>query len=471
MRLAERVLDTIRRHALLREGERVLVALSGGSDSVALLRLLRELEPSGGFAVAAVAHVNHRLRESADRDEQFSRGLADGLGVPFLSECADVRALAAAQGTSLETAGRRARYEALERMAAATGASAIATGHTRDDQAETFLLRLLRGAGPKGLGGIHPRAGSVVRPLLDVGRQELRDYLSAAGQPYCDDESNEDVTIPRNRIRHELLPLLEARFSPGIAGILAREAAIARDDDERLQEEAIDLARSIVLRTEAEESVQVDVRQLSSLHPALAGRVARIAMGIVAPGRFVGQEHVERVLALAASRMARGALSLPGQHVERQGGRLVLSRRSITPFQNSFRVSLSIPGEVVLPAQGWAVSASLADASLSRLSEPAARSARLAVSAAGWQSPLTVRSRERGDRYRPAGLGGRSRKLQDILVDRKIARDRRDSLPLVVDGSGRIVWIVGEPVAEDFRVTAPSQAVIFLKARRLGGQG
>jgi tRNA(Ile)-lysidine synthase len=496
MALDERVLDTIRRHALVRRGDRVLVALSGGPDSVALLRLLRGLEVAGELVVAGVAHLNHGLRDAAHADEQFCRALAAEIGVPFRSDLVDVRGRAERLHTSLEDAGRQARYELFERVATELEATAIATGHTRDDQAETFLLRLLRGAGPRGLAGIHPKTSLpaeapearrwVVRPLLDVGRDELRTYLAALGQPFRDDESNRDLSIPRNRIRHELLPLLSRDYSAAIIDVLVREAAIARQDEDRLQLEAIDLLDLIVLRNETQITGEVEVlkealelvldaRALGDLHPALAGRVARMALERVAPGRFVGFDHVERLLELARDPRGQGALSLPGQQAVRRGERVVLARRrdAVEPFANSFQVSLSIPGEVVLTAQGWAISATGDIQPGQSPGTPKVECPRLeqTVAAERLSLPLTVRSRKPGDRFRPLGMGGRQKKLQDVLVDRKVARDARDSLPLVVDSADKIVWIVGESVAEDFRVTEASQAVIFLKARRLGGQG
>ena len=468
MALASGVLGTIRRHALLRRGDRVVVALSGGSDSVALLRLLGELEQAGELTVAGAAHLNHQLRAESDRDEQFCRGIAQGLGIPFRSEAVDVRARAGREGLSIEDAGRRARYEFFERVADDLQADAIATGHTKDDQAETFLLRLLRGAGPRGLAGIHPRVGRVVRPLVDISRDELRSYLASIGQTYCEDVSNADVSIPRNRVRHELLPLLQERFSPSIKDVLAREAAIARRDEDRLHQEAIDLAASVVLRGETGDTVEVDRSALCALHPAIAVRVARLAWHQVAPGRFVGFDHIERLLEFARHADGPGALSLPGLHAVRRGPALVLSEAPPRPFANSSQVLLSIPGEAFF--SGWAVSAT----SCPTLDQSTLRGLErweAAVDARKVTSALTVRSRRRGDRFRPLGMGGREKKLQDFLVDRKVARDRRDSLPLVVDEMNRIVWIVGEAVSEDFRVTDPSQAVIFLKARRLGGQG
>jgi tRNA(Ile)-lysidine synthase len=320
----------------------------------------------------------------------------------------------------------------------------------------------------------------VVRPLLDIDRDELRTYLAALDQPFREDESNLDLSIPRNRVRHELLPLLVRDFSPGITEVLAREAEIARQDEDRLQREAIDLLDLIVLRSETGisgevEAVELDTRALCAQHPALAVRIVRMALERVAPGRFVGFDHVERLLELARDPRGGGALSLPGQHAERRGETLVLGRRPrLQPFSNSFRVSLSIPGEVVLAAQGWAISATAGDTqpghSTGTLKVECPRFEQV-VAADGLTLPLVVRSRKPGDRFRPLGMDGREKKLQDVLVDRKVAREERDSLPLVVDSADKIVWIVGESVADDFRVTGASQAVIFLKARRLGGQG
>jgi tRNA(Ile)-lysidine synthase len=488
MELARRALEAIRRHALLERGGRVVVALSGGPDSVALLRLLRELESSGEVVVGGAVHLNHGLRETAHRDEQFSRALAADLGVPFRSDLVDVRGRAHTLGISLEDAGRRARYELFARVGTELGADAVATGHTRDDQAETFLLRLIRGAGPRGLGGIHPRAGHTIRPLLDIGRDELRDYLASIGQPFCDDESNRDVGIPRNRIRHELLPLLTRDFSPGIVDVLAREAAIARDDEDRLQAEAIDLLGSIVLvdsgrlhrgpqglqpetHAPASETVELNADALSALHPALRTRVARLALRILAPDRFVGYEPVDRLVGLAAGATTESSVSLPGQHACRRGEVIVLSRKPFAPFANSFSVSLSIPGEVTTGE--WLVEAFADQGAKGPRAEKGqgARQFEVVVRSDVLNLPLTVRSRRPGDRFRPAGMGGRAKKLQDVLVDRKVPRHRRDILPLVVDNADTIVWVVGESVAEDFRVTGPSQGVIFLKARRLGGQG
>jgi tRNA(Ile)-lysidine synthase len=466
MSVHSRVLRTIRKHDMLPRGARVLVALSGGPDSVALLHILRTLEARGELVVAGAAHFNHQLRGAeADADESFCRDLAAGTGIPFLAGRADVAARARESGRSLEDAARQARYEFLNEAADSAGADAIAVGHSLDDQAETFLLRLIRGAGPAGLAGIRPRAGRVVRPLLDISRAELRQYAAEHGLGFRDDSSNADVRIPRNRVRLELLPLL-SQFSPAIAATLAREAALAREDEEFLDRLAIESAASIVLVESG--NVTVDVAGLTALPLALASRVTRKAVAAAAPGRFIGFQHIDDLLELARSGAEGAAASLPGVTAVRRGSRIVFGIVSDRPFSNSFRFPLSIPGEVAVP--GWALSAARIEEP-EEVTPPPARGNTAVVAAAPLRGPLAVRSRRPGDVFRPLGMHGRGRKLQDFLVDRKIARADRDSLPLVVDQDDRIVWVVGQSVAEDFRVTGPKQGVILLKARRLGGVG
>jgi tRNA(Ile)-lysidine synthase len=218
-------------------------------------------------------------------------------------------------------------------------------------------------------------------------------------------------------------------------------------------------------------AVEIDAAGLAGLSQAVASRVVRLALSILAPDRFVGFDHVAAVLSLAA-----GSVSLPGQQAVRRGARIELVREPFRGFTNSFQFPLSIPGEVLLEPQGWVISAEPPSQPVPGLPVPVSTDGdstpvTVAVRADSLVPPLGVRSRRPGDRFQPPGLEGRHKKLQDFLVDRKVPVESRDSLPLVVDGRDRIVWIVGLAVGEDFRVTEPSQGVILLKARRLGGPG
>ena len=470
--LAERVLVSVRRQGLVRPGGRVLAAVSGGGDSVALLYLLAELAEREAVELAGVAHFNHRLRPPAsDEDERFCRELATRFGLPCVVESADVAEMARSERISVEHAGHRVRQAFFGRAAGRLGARRVAVGHTIDDQAETYLLRLLRGAGAAGFSAIRPRAGLVVRPLLRVSRAELRVYLASRQVSFREDASNLDRCVPRNRIRHDLIPSLRA-YSPRIVEVLAREAEIARADEEWLARAANELGTILVRSIEG--GVEVEAAGFAALHPALGRRVARDAL-IRVSGRAVGFDHAERLRRLAEEAPAR--VDFPGCRAERlevvirltaRAGRGVVAR--VEPF--AYR--LEVPGEVSVPEAGVTISAEQAGPGLTgplTFSRPQSAGSPatervVAVAAAG---PFVVRNWQSGDRIRPLGLKGHRKKLQDLFVDRKVSRAERARIPLVLDAQDRIVWVVGQGVSDDFRVTRGATSVLILRARPFGG--
>ena len=321
--LLQQVRRTIRRHALCPPGSRVLVGLSGGSDSVALTLLLRELSEHGGFSLVALAHINHQLRPDADRDERFCREFAAGISVPIHVEAVDVRSYAASQRLSIEDAARRLRYESLRRCAVEIRADRVAVGHTRDDQAETFLLKLIRGAGMTGLGGIYPQRGDVIRPLLEVSREELREYLKRAGQGWVEDDTNTDLRNPRNRIRHRVLPELNQAAGTDTTYAIARAAGLARDDSQWLDE--LSDRRFTALAREAPHGLDIDAAALDEESPPVQRRILLRGLRMVGDGREIGLEHVESALGVAAG--LSGGADVPGGRVELRRGKLVLLRR------------------------------------------------------------------------------------------------------------------------------------------------
>jgi tRNA(Ile)-lysidine synthase len=319
--LLQQVRRTIERGALLPPGARVLVALSGGSDSVALALALSDLAEGGRFSVAGVAHLNHQLRASAGRDEAACRALAARLNLPCIIEQLDVRRYAASQRLSVEDAARRLRYDFLARAAATVAADRIAVGHTEDDQAETFLLKLVRGAGPTGLGGIYPRKGAVVRPLLDISRAELREYLTDRGIGWVEDESNADIANPRNRLRHVVIPELDRTTGGAVRGALARAAELSREDSAWLDE--LSSCRYTDLSVRTPSGIEIDAASLAAEPPPIVRRVLLLALRAISGGREVGLEHVRSAAQVLAG--ACGGTDVPGGRVELRRGKLVLS--------------------------------------------------------------------------------------------------------------------------------------------------
>ena len=488
MPLIEQVRRTIRRHDLVRPGMRVLIALSGGPDSVALTHLCLQLQQAGAFELAGVAHLNHRLRPEADEDAAFCAELAARLGLPFEAGVADVPADAAGRGVSLETAAHDARYRFLREVAHRLRADRVALGHTLDDQAETVLMRLLRGAGSRGLAGMYPRHGTFIRPLIEVRRADLQAFLRAAGILFREDASNQDRTIPRNRIRHELLPLLERDYNPGLVRLLGQQAELARAEWDWLNESAAKLCAAVVTGHLPE--MHIAVEPIQAAPPALARAYVRQLLEQGAVGRPITWAHVMRALEFFAPG-AVGMADFPGQRLERCGTHVVLTsrpahRQRTTDTVESavgFRYAMAIPGETPIPEASATLVAEMAEKMGGVVfddfgSGQAGDASGRAMSGAGAVALVrldrlagerwAVRSRQPGDRLTWPGLGGR-KKVHDIFVDGKVPRPQRDRVPIVVDAHDRVVWVAGHALAGEFRVTDPAQAVVVLRLKLWGG--
>lgn len=435
-------------------GQGALLAVSGGPDSSALMHAAAALG-----AIVRVATVDHGLRPDSRAEAEEVGRSAQALGLPHTI----LAWTGAKPGTGLQEAARAARYRLLAAHAAATGVARILTGHTQDDQAETVLLRLVRGAGPAGLSGIAPRRGPLVRPVLALTREELRGYLASIGEAWCEDATNADRENPRNRMRHDVLPALRGAFNPQVDAALARTADILRADTDLLEGLARDAAG--VLVTLSEGDVRVDAPGLAALHPALARRVALGALETVNPVRAYGLEEADSLCRLAAS---SGSSSVPGVRMERSGAQVVLSKRGTgDPGGDPDGLPppglvLQVPGEVSGP--GWVMTAE-GPLPRSESPEPSAQG-QVVVDADLVGAVLRVRTRRPGDRLKPLGAPGR-KKVQDVFVDRKVPRDERDAVPIVTDARGEIVWVAGHALAEPFGLSPLTTTVVILSLRRV----
>jgi tRNA(Ile)-lysidine synthase len=473
--LTTRVFHSIREQGMLRAGDRAGVGVSGGADSIALLRLLDELRGELGIRLV-VLHFNHQLRGGeSDADESFVAQLAASRGIEFLAEREDVAAAAHARGWNLEDAARRLRYAFFASVVGSGRVARVAVAHTADDQAETVLARLVRGTGPAGLSSIYPIKGRVVRPLLQVRRSELRDYLAVLNQSWREDASNLDFTRLRARLRHQVLPILEKELQPAIVEHLGRLAKMARQDESFW---AALVAERLAALTRLENGRMgircVDLLAPAGFLPATAfeaqrALAQRLVRGMVArlPGRprQLTARHVEYVLRLAEKSQSGHRAELPGAVAERSFDWIWLEASGGAGLETDFpageskivdsaagvferMVHLGRAGEdvaVALPEIGRRVRLKVIDWS-EQARETVVDDG--AIDVGLLRSPLMLRSWRPGDSFRPQGHS-RPLKLKQFLREARIAvRDRR-GWP-VLTSAGVVVWTRGLPVAVEF---------------------
>ncbi len=462
VRIFERsVLRTLTKHTMLDPGDTVLVAVSGGADSTALLLCLHRLAPGLGITLAA-AHLNHGLRDGeADADEAFVRRLCLNLGIRFVSGQADVRRLAREGKRNLEDAARLARYEFLRQTATRLGCRKIAVGHTLNDQAESVLLRFLRGSGEEGLSGIHPVLDNlVIRPLLERPRDDIQEYLTSLAQTWREDSTNSQLGLRRNRLRHELIPYLAEHFNPRMLETLARSATHARESADYLDAES--RRAYLAMRNGTDPGiVRVPAHRLLSLHPAIRRRVMRLAiLDLSGSLKGITARNVDDLIRLCESRKSGHSVDLPGLVVGGlQFGELVLQRK-MPQRLGGYCYHLPVPGECAVPEAGLTFSASLGPCAGATAARN--RPHQVRVDAARVPDTLSIRSRLPGDRYGGPG----HRKVKKMLIDARIPLNQRVLQPMVVAGDS-IVWIPGFAPAAGFRPHPGTKRCVIIETKPL----
>jgi len=477
----QRVLGTIERHGMIRPGNRLGLGVSGGADSVAMLRIFSELRTQLGIAIF-VLHFHHQLRGAdADEDERFVKTLAAEFHMEFEAGRADVASEARLHGWNVEDAARRLRYRYFGSVAEARSLHRVAVAHTANDQAETVLSHLLRGTGLTGLAGIYPVSGLIIRPLLELGREELREFLSSLGQTWREDATNEDTTRVRARIRHELIPLLLRDFDPAAVTRLSRFAKHAREDETFWRALEDDRFHALTTR-ESSDAISLSVTDLlsplsalipadsaahgetaSSSAPTLAltrRLVRRIFAELHGSREQLTSRHVDCVMDLATKSQSGARISLPGVSVERIFDRLCFTNAASaldaatvdeTVLRNrDFAYTVSRPGG--LESASVVVTEIHRRFTLKMVDWPGAQRdtvlGRGALDFDRVQWPLVLRNWRPGDSYRPRG-SRRVRKLKRLLLESRVPRSARGSWP-VLTSEGRVIWASGYPVAEEF---------------------
>jgi tRNA(Ile)-lysidine synthase len=462
-KMVQGVLDYIRRQDLLHAGDRVGVAVSGGADSVALLRIMLELRPELGV-VLSVVHFNHKLRGvEAGADGQFVTQLAHRHQLELHVSSGDVAAQARKQHLGIEAAGRQLRYRYFRQLFEEKRLNRIATGHTLDDQAETVLLRIVRGAGTRGLAGIYPQLQvpgsqfSVVRPLLQTRRRLLEAFLANIGQEWREDSSNRDLRHARNRVRHGIVPRLERTLNPSVRETLAETADIARSEEEYWQKE---VGRVLPELWQAERRA-LEPKGLAALPLALRRRMVRAAAESL--GLRLEFRHVEEILDL--SRTGAQSAMLP------QGWVLSLTKDGLqfdspgpaAAASSDYEYTLPVPGAVEVPEVGTRFEAALVPGSATSGYNPDHM-----LDPALLQKELTVRNWRAGDRYWPAHSKA-AKKIKELLQERKLTGSERRLWPVGVSGQ-EIVWVRGFPTPARLHPPDSTQgALVIRELASLGG--
>jgi len=482
---------------MLAPGDRMGVAVSGGGDSVALLRMLESLRDALGITLVVV-HFDHGLRGAeSEADAQFVAELARERGLELILECADVAAAAASHKWNLEEAARRLRYAFFERIVSEGRATRVAVAHTADDQAETVLAHLLRGTGPAGLAGIYPIAGTVVRPLLGHRRDDLRKYLRELGQTWREDATNLDLRRSRAKIREQLLPLLERDFSPFVVSRLARLARLSREE-ERFWTALVEDRFRLLVRT-ADGTFAIRIRDLLAPLDFSAGALGEeSARGSERPAalralteRLIRQlyrdlrgdrrgltaERVEQVIHLASESTSGRSVELPGGiRVERSFDELIFSRtlqeKRTTRARETGAQSDAYQYFVELPANG-AATVSVPELQSRFCLKVIDWSARerdtkrgiAALDADLLRAPLILRNWRPGDAYRPRGRR-QAQKLKRMFLAGRIPSRERAYWP-VLESAGRVFWARGMPPADDCCAREGTRAGVVIEEQRL----
>jgi tRNA(Ile)-lysidine synthase len=453
--MIKKIIQYIEKFTMIKKGDKLILAVSGGADSIALLDIMQALKGIYDLDLL-VAHVNHSLRPEADEEEDYVKKLAAEYKIPCYVKKVDAGKAARTAQRSLEDMARQLRYDFFYELLKKTNSNLIATGHHKDDVAETVLLHLLRGSGIKGLRGIMPVNGNLIRPLLPAGKQELITYLEGRGLRFYTDVSNFDTDYMRNRIRHQLIPYLQAGFNPRIIETLNQLASIAREENEAIERRTEDLWPLILIKAAPEEIV-IDAIKLDALEIAFQRRLILMILGKLTQSEGWNMQDVEKILQLINKTGSSRVIKLKkGLRVIKVYDKMIFITKKIKI--QKFCYQLNLPGTLEVKETGATYEFSIVD-----YQDYLPAEGEIYLDYDKLEMPLVLRSRLPGDYFRPLGMQGR-KKIKDYLIDCKIPYFNRDKqLILSKQNSPKVYCLIGHRIDGDVAVTMETQKILVIK--------
>lgn len=454
---------TVKEYGMLQKGDGVVVGVSGGPDSIALLHLLYRFKEHYGIELVA-AHLNHNFRPGeAEKEAEYVKEFCVQRDIPCIVEFCDVPRMAEEEGLSMEQAGRKARYSFFNRVMDQKGFNKIATGHNLNDQVETVLMKFIRGAGMEGLAGIHPVRGNIIRPFLEVPRLLIERYCEEHRLNPAIDKSNLSPIYHRNKVRLQLLPLLREQYNKNIENVIISTAQILRDENDYLNRAALEELEGAVISYERDELV-LDLEVLRRLHIAILRRVLRQAVRKLKGNTLnIEYSHIKALCSVIHTGAPGSQVQMPeGMTASLSYNRLIITTRRFEnkAINNIYRIE--VPGITYVDETRGLVEAKVLTKEEYLQEREIYKDNRLIayfdLSKTG--EDLIIRGRKDGDRFRPLGMKG-TKKLKDFFIDLKIPRHQRDSIP-IIEGKGAIIWVAGYRIGEDFKVDENTDRVLKL---------
>ncbi|MCX7723715.1 MAG: tRNA lysidine(34) synthetase TilS [Thermodesulfovibrio sp.] len=455
MDILKKVKNTIEKYNMLSFGDHVLVGLSGGPDSVCLLHILNMLKPSYKLKISA-AYIDHGLRpDDIPKEIEFCKKLCESLDVSFYTRSVEVKDLAQKEKISIQEAARILRYAALEQISLNINAHKIAVAHNLDDQAETVIMRLLRGAGPAGLSGIHPVRKKIIRPFIEIERKEIEKFLSEKNISYLTDPSNESLKYLRNKIRKTLMPIIKT-ISPEATKIISKTADILREENDYINVTVTKTLMRLMSR-KTDNTVELFCNPMEPLNIVILRRALRFAVDSVRDLRGLTFDHIEDIIKLIKNGKTGDRLYLPkGIRVIKGYSTLIITAE---PPKRLSTYEITKPQDIYLKESSTFLS--LKEVKREEIQDFGNGKTLIYVDMDKIKFPLIIRARKPGDYFYPFGFGKR-KKLQDFFVDEKVPRDERDIIP-IIESDGNIVCIVGYRLDDRFKIDDNTKRCLEIK--------